>query len=124
MNLLNVSDQSIIKSNSYKSVSLTNNRLISSEIVPTNETENNSSTNSLHNNNNNINSISPRLFPRQVTTANVILTKPSIMCSSSDSTKISKVQRQFRSSNNVSYIFSYIKQIFVTFVNMTRSLCS
>ncbi|CAH8525691.1 unnamed protein product [Schistosoma bovis] len=100
MNLLNVSDQSIIKSNSYKSVSLTNNRLISSEIVPTNETENNSSTNSLHNNNNNINSISPRLFPRQVTTANVILTKPSIMCSSSDSTKISKVQRQFRSSNN------------------------
>ncbi|CAI2726555.1 unnamed protein product [Schistosoma spindalis] len=99
MNLLNVTDQSIIKSKSYKSMSLRSNRLTSSEIVPTDKTENNSSTNSLHNNNN-INSISPRLFPKQVTTANVILTKPSVMCSSSDSTKISKVQSQFRSNNN------------------------
>ncbi|CAH8523144.1 unnamed protein product [Schistosoma rodhaini] len=101
MNLLSVTDQSMIKSTSYKSMSLTNNRLTSSEMVPVNQTENNSSTNSLqNNNNNNINSISPRLFPKQVTTANVILTKPSIMCSSSDSAKISKVQRQFLSNNS------------------------
>ncbi|CAH8514690.1 unnamed protein product [Schistosoma rodhaini] len=99
MNLLSVTDQSMIKSTSYKSMSLTNNRLTSSEMVPVNQTENNSSTNSLQNNNN-INSISPRLFPKQVTTANVILTKPSVMCSSSDSAKISKVQRQFLSNNS------------------------
>ncbi|CAH8514688.1 unnamed protein product [Schistosoma rodhaini] len=106
MNLLSVTDQSMIKSTSYKSMSLTNNRLTSSEMVPVNQTENNSSTNSLQNNNN-INSISPRLFPKQVTTANVILTKPSVMCSSSDSAKISKVQRQFLSNNSGNELKSY-----------------
>ncbi|CAH8523228.1 unnamed protein product [Schistosoma rodhaini] len=114
MNLLSVTDQSMIKSTSYKSMSLTNNRLTSSEMVPVNQTENNSSTNSLqNNNNNNINSISPRLFPKQVTTANVILTKPSIMCSSSDSAKISKVQRQFLSNNSGNELKSYYdKQLY------------
>ncbi|KAK4469444.1 hypothetical protein MN116_006996 [Schistosoma mekongi] len=96
MNLLKVTDQqSVLKSNSSKSISLTNSRLTSSEIIPSNVTDNKSSTNSLNY------SVSPRLFPKQVTTANVVLTKPSVMCSSSvDSTKISKVQRQFCSNNN------------------------
>ncbi|CAH8490631.1 unnamed protein product [Schistosoma turkestanicum] len=91
------------KSNSHKSILLTNNNTLTSTIqVPFNGIETSCSTNSLHNHYNHTSSISPRLFPKQVTTANVILlTKPtSVMTSSTDSTKISKVQRQFRSNSN------------------------
>ncbi|CAH8523813.1 unnamed protein product [Heterobilharzia americana] len=72
---------------SSSSSSLLMNKLTSSETVQYDEISEFSTTKS----------ISPRLFPKQVTTANVVLTKPNIMSSSSvDSTKISKLTTHFR----------------------------